>query len=162
MVSWLVSLLPGGWAGVFAYFRGLDWGWAILVGFVVYSASVFLADKAYWRFGYCPMKEAATKVYTALRHEPIGKIIRHFSDETPESVLCTTAGYIANNVPVYGIKPPSSQRDVVTQIELAALHFHQEGNALHSLGNPRPFITEVQIKRADVGKAIALLRPLSV
>lgn len=105
---WIFPSLGAFGLGVLGYFQNVPLFYLIAWTVTVWAASIFIIEKLYWRFGYCPMPHAAQKAYDSLKNFGVGAFAKGF-DKSGSQVLDSVAHALALEMPVFGCEPPSKQ-----------------------------------------------------
>lgn len=131
--------------------------WLISISILVWAALIYLFEKLYWQFGFCPMQVAALKTYEDLKHLGVGSFAKGF-DKSGKDVLNEVAMALALEMPVYGCEPPSTKLEQMPERIFTQGNFHDDGKTFYKFDDEHPEFVGICVRRIDLIRTIRNIR----
>ena len=125
----------------------------VTIGAVFAVAGMAGLFRAWWRQRdpFISLHEAATRAYQTFRKGGgIGKLAPHKLSENNPLSWCASF-LLTKNIPVYGIHPPSRERERIPNVDLHHLHVEKDVTELHEIMSSRnPIWKDLQVRVDDL------------
>lgn len=154
---WIFPSLGALGLGVLGYFQNVPLFYLIAWTVTVWAASIFIIEKLYWRFGYCPMPHAAQKAYDSLKNLGVGAFAKGF-DKSGSQVLDSVAYALALEMPVFGCEPPSKQLEQLPARFFSQGDFRDDGQTFFKFHEEHPEFVDVCARRIDLERGIRAIK----
>lgn len=154
---WIFPSLGAVGLSLLGYFQNVPLFYVIAWTLTAWAAAIFIIEKLYWRFGYCPMPQAAQKAYDSLKNLGVGAFAKGF-DKSGMQVLDSVASALAQEMPVYGCEPPSTQLEQLPERLFSRGNFCNEGKTFFEFDEEHPEFVGICVRRIDLARGIRAIK----